>query len=137
VRLCDLAQGVTMAEAVGRQLCFFAQVFDRQPQIIRLVGDAERLARLFDAHAPLSRGAGGTFDVLVHAVQNAARKVRLRIGQAFWIVGPGRLADGEVTLTFQVFHQKTALPSGPVLNKELGEHGHQPGPVSRQFLLLV
>jgi hypothetical protein len=126
---------VPITEAVARQLGVLAQVFDDEPQVIRLFDHGQEFGGLLQADLPVGRTLGGPADLLVHAVENRPGEVRLGVRQPLGVVRAGRLGEGEIPLPLQVVTVDAVLPAGPVLQEEPGDHLHKRQPLSRQRLL--
>lgn len=113
-----------MHEAVHRHLLVLnGQGFDGQPQVIQMIEVRRQFGRFLQADLVLARRAGHSFDALQHGVQNRPCEVRFRVRQLLLVVRACRLAEGQISLAFQVTDQYGSLPGGPVLQEVAGQDG--------------
>jgi hypothetical protein len=115
----------------GQLLMLIRQVLDREPQVVWVLQDREKLFRFLQADLPLGRLAGGLSDVLVHGVHNRPCEVRLGVRQATLIVCTGSLGQRKEPFTLKVWDQHRLLPAGTVLHKEPCKHAGKSNVLSR------
>lgn len=110
---------------LGQLLVLGRQVFNRQPQIVRVLHHRQELFRLGQRHLPVTWLSGCLLDPFVHGVHNRPSEVRLWVRQPGLVVGASSLGQRQVTLRLEVWVQDSTLPGGAGLDEKLGEHVRQ------------
>lgn len=110
---------------LGQLLVLGRQVFNRQPQIVRMLHHRQELFGLGQRHLPVARLSGCFLDPFVHRVHDRPSEVRLGVRQPALIVRASSLGQRQISLRLEVWVQDSTLPGGAGLDKELGEHVRQ------------
>ena len=105
----------------GDLLIVNGQALNRQPQIVQVIEVRCHFSRLLQADLVLARRAGHPLNALQHGVQDRPCEVCLGVRQLRLVVRARRLAQGKISLAFQVTDQDRPLPCWSVLQEVSGK----------------
>lgn len=124
--LCNLPERLLPLESILGQLSLARrEVFDGEPQIVRVLHHRQHFFGLLQADLPVGRRALAALDPLVHGVHHRPCEVGFRIRQATLIVRARSLGQSQESLALQVRDQHTLLPRRAGLDEELRQHRRQ------------
>jgi hypothetical protein len=116
------AERMPVGEPVRGEILVIAQVFQGEPEIVRVFHHGQEIGRLLQADLPVGRLAGQLLDLLEHRVEDGPGEVRLGVGQAGLIVRASSLRQCQEPLALKVREVRGPLPVRAVLDKESRQH---------------